>query len=49
VALDRAEQLVMDILEKEGEKLLNGRRQIGPKSDMLKDYNRFKKIICPKL
>lgn len=48
-ALDKAEQLVMDILEKEGQKLLNGRKQIGPGSDSLRDYKRFKKVICPKL
>ncbi len=46
-ALNKAEQLVMDILEREGKVLLNGRRQITTSSRA--DYEAFKKIICPKL
>lgn len=48
-ALDKAEQLVMDILRRDGIKLLNGRNQIGPGSAQKADYEAFKKIICPKL
>jgi RHS repeat-associated protein len=48
-ALYKVEQLVMDILEKAGHELLNKNRAIGPDNPIKRDYNVFKKIMCPKI
>ncbi|SFG91026.1 RHS repeat-associated core domain-containing protein [Duganella sp. CF458] len=48
-ALYKVEQLVMDILEKSGHELLNKNRAIGPDNPIKRDYNVFKKLMCPKI
>ncbi|WP_057245511.1 RHS repeat-associated core domain-containing protein [Duganella sp. Root198D2] len=48
-ALFKVEQLVMDILEKSGHDLLNKNRAIGPDNPLKRDYNVFKKLMCPKI
>jgi RHS repeat-associated protein len=48
-ALSKAEQLIIDVLEKTGQNLLNKNTVIGPNNRTPKaEYNAFKKIICPK-
>ena len=47
-ALDKAEQLIIDILRRDGHELLNGRNQIGPNSVQRSHYEAFRRIICPK-